>query len=86
MSAFKEDVDEDPKFVTVKGRDSQFIEAYDIKTGMRIETTGNEEPMNLEKENEILKRQSLVVMQEATNYTGYNVKIQKGKVKLSNET
>ena len=56
MSAFTEDVDEEPKFVTVKGRDSQFIEAYDIKTGMRIETTGNEEPKDREKENEILKR------------------------------
>lgn len=75
MSAFNGDVDEEPKVVAVKTRDSQFAEAFDIKTGMRIETTGNEEPKDTEKEKAILRRQSIVVMEQATNYTGYNVKI-----------
>lgn len=42
---------------------------------MRIETTGNEEPKDTEKEKAILRRQSIVVMEQATNYAGYNVKI-----------
>ena len=75
MSAFNGDVDEEPKVVAVKTRDSQFAESFDIKTGMRIETTGNEEPKDIEKEKEILRRQSMIVMQQATNYAGYNVKI-----------
>ena len=86
MSALTVDIDEEPKVVSFQGRDSQFIEVFDIKTGMRIETKGNEEPKDTEKEKAILRRQSIVVMQEATNYAGYNVSIKKGKVKLSNET
>ena len=35
----------------------------------------NEEPKDTEKEKAILRRQSIVVMEQATNYTGYNVKI-----------
>ena len=44
MSSLAVDIDEEPKVVTFQGRDSQFVEAFDIKTGMRIETKGNEEP------------------------------------------
>ena len=86
MSAFEQDADEESKFVTVKGRDSQFLEVFDPKTGIRIETTGAEEPKNIDTEAAILRRQSMVVMQEATNYTGFNVKIEQGKVQLANET
>ena len=75
MSAFNGDADEEPKVVTFQTGGSQFAEAFDIKTGMRIETTGNEEPKDTEKEKEILRRQSMVVMQQATNYKGHNVKI-----------
>ena len=74
--------DSSPKYVVQQHGDSAFAEVFDAKTGFRIETTGNEDQLVTEVESEILRDQQKVIMENATNYAGFNVKIQKGKVKL----
>ena len=73
------------RYVSRAVEGSVFKEVFDVTTGFRVETTGAEEAVNVAVEADILKNQQKIIMTEATNYTGHNIKISKGEVKINRE-